>query len=124
MFKKKDLIIFAAVLGLAFTGFLLIRLLFPDTGTKVEVGFDGQVVATFDIPASGRLETDLYAYTGRHCTMLFDNGTVSMLEAECPNQICVHHRPISREGECIVCLPNKITLTVRGGVSETDAVSQ
>ena len=37
-----------------------------------------------------------------------------MIEADCPDLICVHHKPISRQGESIVCLPHKVIVEVTG----------
>lgn len=44
-------------------------------------------------------------------------GEVKMISAECPDKICVHHRSISKNGESIICLPNKVVVTV---VSQTE----
>ena len=40
---------------------------------------------------------------------------VSMPEAACPEQICVHHSRISRNKETIVCLPDKVVITIENG---------
>ena len=43
------------------------------------------------------------------------DGYVSMQEASCPDQICVHHSRISRNKETIVCLPDKVVITIENG---------
>ena len=48
------------------------------------------------------------------CVLVIQNGEVFMEEADCPNQICVHHAPIRYKGESIVCLPNRIIIEVIG----------
>ena len=40
------------------------------------------------------------------------NGRVDVVSAECKNQICVNHKTISKKGEQIACIPNKILITV------------
>ena len=40
------------------------------------------------------------------------NGKVDVVSAVCKNQICVKHKPISKKGEQIACIPNKILITV------------
>ena len=51
------------------------------------------------------------------------NGEASMIEADCPDQICVHEKAISADGESIICLPNKIVVEVESDKeSELDAV--
>ncbi len=44
-----------------------------------------------------------------------EDGTVTVSEASCPDKICVNHRPISKTGETIVCLPNKLVVEIVGG---------
>ena len=47
-----------------------------------------------------------------------------MEEADCPDLLCVHQKAISKEGESIICLPNKVVVTIRGGEeTELDAVT-
>jgi hypothetical protein len=40
-----------------------------------------------------------------------------MIEADCPDKLCMHQNAISLAGENIVCLPNKVVCTV---VDETE----
>ena len=39
-------------------------------------------------------------------------GKAYMLEASCPDQLCVDQNEISFDKESIICLPNKVVLTV------------
>lgn len=45
-------------------------------------------------------------------TLLIRNGKADMTEADCPDQICVKHEPISHAGETIICLPNRVVVTI------------
>ena len=47
-------------------------------------------------------------------TIEIKDGRVRMLEAQCPNHLCIRQGWIRFEGQSIVCLPNKVTVTVRG----------
>ncbi len=40
------------------------------------------------------------------------NGAVEVVEADCSNQVCVEHDPISAEGEQIVCLPHGMVIEI------------
>ena len=45
--------------------------------------------------------------------LLFINGiTASVIVADCLNQICVNHISINQVGESIVCLPNRVVITI------------
>lgn len=46
-------------------------------------------------------------------TVLIKNGRVKMQSAGCKNQVCVKHTEISRRGESIICLPNKVIAEIR-----------
>lgn len=48
-----------------------------------------------------------------HNTVRVENGRVFVKEADCDNQLCVKTPPISKTGEIIVCLPNKVTVEVK-----------
>lgn len=53
------------------------------------------------------------------------NGKVDMIEADCPDKLCVNQKAISKNGESIICLPNKVVVTVESNEnSEFDAVAQ
>ena len=45
-------------------------------------------------------------------TVVISGGEVRVTEAGCPDKICKNHRPISKSGETIVCLPNKLVVAV------------
>ena len=60
-------------------------------------------------------------------TLVIYNHEADMLFAECPDQICVKHTPISDTDENIICLPNKVVVTIedfygKNQESELDAV--
>lgn len=46
-------------------------------------------------------------------TVVIADGTVSVTEADCINQVCVHTQAISRTGETIVCLPHKFYVVIQ-----------
>ncbi|MDR0851998.1 MAG: NusG domain II-containing protein [Clostridiales Family XIII bacterium] len=46
---------------------------------------------------------------------------VRMKSADCPGQDCVHRPPIDRTGQSIVCLPNMLSVEIRGGEGDADA---
>lgn len=43
------------------------------------------------------------------------DGEVRMEAADCRDQICVHHSPISSGGESIICLPHRLVVEIVGG---------
>ena len=48
-----------------------------------------------------------------------------MTKADCPDKLCVNQNAVSKNGESIICLPNKVVVTVDSSEnSEFDAVAQ
>jgi hypothetical protein len=41
-------------------------------------------------------------------------GTVRVLDSPCPDKICVAAGAISRPGQFIACLPNRVSITLEG----------
>ena len=61
---------------------------------------------------------------GGYNILVIKNGKADVIEASCPDHVCVDQRAISKTGEAITCLPNKTVITVEGqGEAEIDFVS-
>lgn len=45
-------------------------------------------------------------------TLVIKNGEAYISHANCPDKLCVEHRPISDTGEVIVCLPHKLVVQI------------
>ena len=53
------------------------------------------------------------------------DGSVRVVSSPCPEKICVKTGRISRPGQWIACLPNRVFVAIRGRRSEQpDAISQ
>ena len=98
------------------------RVFFPaPPGATVRVTVDDRPYATY--PLSVDTEVDIITEHG-HNHLVIRDGAVFVDDADCPQQICVHHRAISRSGDVIVCLPHRVVVTVEGGdVPDVDAVT-
>ncbi len=105
---KNDLILVAALLVLAAAGFVLFNA-FKQAGDYAVVSVDGSEVARY--PLDKELETDIITVSGTN-TLVIKEGKASVSSASCPDLICVGHREISNVGETIVCLPNKVVISI------------
>ena len=107
---RNDVIFIAALLVvIAVAGACLY--LFRGEGDSVTVSINGTVVATYPLSVD-RTEEILTADGGRNLLIIKD-GKAYVESASCPDGICAAHKPIHREGESIVCLPNKVVITVQ-----------
>ncbi len=103
--KRADFILAGSVLLLAAALFLGVRL-FSHGGDVAVVRLDGEEVLRLD------LSEDKTVTVGETHTLVVKDGGVTVTAAPCPDQICVKHPEIRREGETIVCLPYRLTVTV------------
>lgn len=56
--------------------------------------------------------------------LVIKDNEADMIDANCPNKECVHQKSISKKGETITCLPNKIIVQVTNGeMAELDGVA-
>ena len=123
LFTVYDLALAALLLALAVAVFLgLGRPADADAGAWLEVSRDGTAVASYPLDADISVELQ---WQGRHNLLVIEDGRAYIAAADCPDQYCVAHAPVSHVNEVIVCLPARLVLTVRGGeAGALDAVSQ
>ena len=118
---KNDIIFIAAILAvvaIAAVALLLLR----GGGSTVTVEVDRQIIGTYSL-AIDRV-VDITTDDGEMNRLVIRDGKAFMESATCPDGVCVSHRPISREGETIVCLPHKVVVTVIGGnENEPDVIA-
>ena len=113
-----ELIIIAALL-LAAIGAGLWFFLGRTPGAWAVVRVEGREVARYSLSQNG-----VYPLNGGTNVLTVDNGSAAVTEADCPDKICVEQGRMRYTGQCITCLPNKLTVTLEGGdAPEVDLVS-
>ena len=114
---RNDLIFIAAILAVVAIGAAALFFLRGE-GSTVQVEVDGTVIGTYPLSVDREVEI-ITGENGEELNLLvIENGKATVTTATCPDGICAAHRPISREGESIICLPHKVVVTVIGGSGE------
>lgn len=110
--KKKDLVFIGIVLVLALIGLLSFQLLKSNEAElKVVITIDGQIYQS--IPLTNETDEEIVVeQNGKTNVVHIHDGQVSITEASCPDQICVHTAPADENGEMIICLPHKVIVEV------------
>ncbi len=118
-YLRNDILLIAALLLVAAIGGLYL-FVFRGNGNTVTVTVDGKLYAEYALTQN--ITKDIYTgENGEHCNRLvIRDGKAFMETATCPDGICVAHRAVFRNGESIVCLPNRVVVTVTT-VDSTDA---
>lgn len=108
---RNDAILIAVLLLLGGVLAVFLRLTRQDGG-YVSVQVDGEQL--MELPLSA--DTQVVLGSGEHTnTLAIENGAARVVEATCPDRICVNQGAVRYEGESIVCLPHKLVITVEGG---------
>lgn len=110
--KKADVILAVGILLIALAFFLFFGT--QKTGAEVVVESEGELYGTYSL-----MEDRIIEVEGNKIGI--KSGEVFMQEADCSNQDCIRQGKKKKAGESIVCLPNKLVITVRGGENEVDA---
>ena len=104
----------AAVLLLLGGALALFLWLTRQAGGTVAVQIDGKVL--MELPLSE--DTQIVLGEGEHTnTLVIAGGAARVVEASCPDRICVGRGAVQYAGESIVCLPHRLVITIEGGAS-------
>lgn len=119
--KAKNDLVFVLVVLLAVGIFALVLFLTRTDGDTVKILVDGKLFGEY--PLSQDTSVEIKSENGVNILEIKD-GKADMLSADCPDGICVEHRPVSCGGESIICLPNKVVVEVHSKKSgEKDIVA-
>lgn len=105
---------------------LLLLALRPGGGARLTatIYLDGAAVRTIDLSAlSAPLEFSL-TDCPYPLTIRAEPGRIRVEESACPGEDCVHTGWVSRSGGQLICLPNRMVISLTGGPGfEVDAVA-
>ena len=107
-----DIIVVASLLILSLAVLLLVNLS-KEAGAYVEVTVDGNAAGKYALSIDGT-----YSLNEGTNVLVIKNGEAYMNYSNCPDHTCENRGKIKHVGETIICLPNRITVTVIGDSDE------
>lgn len=117
LLRLRDVFIIVLIIGAVFVFYALL----PESGGETAVVYyDSEIIAEIPLSGSGK-----YTFLQvPHMVFTAENGTVSVTESNCGDKTCMRTGKISRQGEAIICVPNKIVVEIKGSAKESgvDAV--
>lgn len=121
--KRNDWILFGIILVVSFA-MAVIYYVFPrDSGDSVSILIDGNIEQTLSL----NQDTVFTIQIGEYQNVLqIKDGFASIIEANCPDKLCVSQHRISKKGESLICLPHKLVIRVEneGSDEEFDGIVQ
>lgn len=109
--KKRDFILIGAVLVLALLCWVVPRaagIFAGEDASRVQITVGGEEYGTYSLSEDQIIEIN----DTNVCEI--KDGEVNMIQADCPDQLCIHQGPIHIQGETIVCLPNRVVVEITG----------
>ena len=113
----RDLILVAVLLVAALALFFGLRSRQTrDTGTGAQavVTVEGREVGRYPLSKNGT-----FPLNGGTNILVVENGEAWVSEANCPDKVCMGMGKISRNGEFIACLPNRLLVVVEGAAEDS-----
>ena len=105
---RLDILLIAVVLVLSLS-FLLIALSNKKDGAFAVVEVDGSVVGSYPLSRDG-----VFVLNGGTNVLIIEDGTARLVESHCPDHTCEKTGRVRYVGQTIVCLPNRLSVTVKG----------
>lgn len=103
--KKGDIAVICSV-AVAFVLSIVLLIPFSKQGSRVVVKQDNKIIYNESININKTVDT----LTN---TVIIKDGIVYISDATCKNQVCVNTGKISKKGESIICLPNKVIVEIK-----------
>jgi hypothetical protein len=112
LFNRNDMFLLLGMfLGLTVISMWL--LVTKTGGNKVSVSVDGVEQIAFSLDED--LEYEIDGYNGGTNLLMIKNGSAFLLNASCPDHLCVKMGKIRNVGQSIICLPNRVVIEIKGG---------
>ena len=117
---KRDIMLISTLIIVFAAAFLIINFVVKKDGITAVVKVDGNIV--YMLPLDKNASVTVEGYQGGSNTVVIENGTVYMKDADCPDKLCEKTGKISKNGETIVCLPHRVVVEIQGGEGNVDSL--
>lgn len=118
--KKADIILFicliligGALSYLAFSG--------SSSGDLVVVKVNGEIYGKYSLTKDRTITVNRDGHMNK---ITIKGGKVQVSKSNCKNQVCVKQDSISTTHQNIVCIPNRVVVSIEGKGGEYDVISQ
>lgn len=103
--KKRDIVLIISIL-LASLFLWIISVCVMRPGGYLHIYADQSLIGVYDLQE----DIEIKILDSNICTI--QDGAVFMSYADCPDLVCVHTSAISKTGQTIICMPNKVVLEI------------
>lgn len=110
MIKKADIVlaIFLLIAGIASTIFVAYG---GAKGATVAISVDTVNYGTYDLSQNQIIDVEKNGHINK---VEIKDGVARMIDADCPDKLCIKQGAIDKTNQSIVCLPNKVIVELKG----------
>jgi hypothetical protein len=113
--KKGDLIIVFILIAAIISWFGINKLSESKSDRKVVIETNGDLYETIPIKAGmEKQKVHIEFENGNHIDIVIDENGAYVEDVICPDKVCQKTGLVSRDGQSIVCLPNKVVVYIEG----------
>ncbi len=111
---KRDIVVIVLLLAVSFAFFAFWAFRHSRSGGRIRIEQRGALLGVYDLDKDQViLIRDSNGNVINQVTI--EGGQAHMSEANCRDQLCVKQGRINKVGQSIVCLPNRVVITVISG---------
>ncbi|WP_297712971.1 NusG domain II-containing protein [Clostridium sp.] len=124
MFKKLDIVIIIVLIIISFIPEIVFGMVmgYKYDMTYAEITVGGKVYSKIPLSAHKGEEIIDINIDGHENKIMIKDDTIKMIDADCPDSLCIYQGKISRVGQSLVCLPNKVMVEIKGSFVDDDDV--
>ncbi len=107
--RRNDIILIVGLIVAGIIGFIIINIGRREGEVVIAVQ-DGKEIGRYSLLDDREIMIE--SSSGGHNTLVIKDGEASVIEADCPDGLCMRRGKIRYNGESIVCLPNKLVIKI------------
>ena len=114
--SRRDAALLVILLAVGALLFFFLRINRAEGGTAV-VRVSGEPYGSYDLHTDQEIE--IQGTNGGTNLLQIRDGKASVIQASCPDLLCVHQGTVSRQGVSIICLPNEVVVEISEAMEGT-----
>ena len=108
--RKRDIILIISLLLVGVIVLIIWHFIYSEDGKYVTIEQRDNLIGTYPLSADREIEIE---HRGEIVnTIVIEDGYCYMKEAKCPDHLCIKQGKVNKSGQTIVCLPNRVVVTV------------
>lgn len=120
--KRNDVILIVLLLTISIVWIALLAL-GRKSGDNVLIYSDGVLYGRYSIHDYNDITIE--SGKGAYNRIIIDNNEVCMMDANCPDRVCINQGNICNSNDTICCAPNGIVIVIESNIEgEYDAITQ